>query len=183
MTVYWWHRYIGKAFTFGLLDIGNIVISIIAISNVILGILFYRGLLCRASAVYLNCINRGALELTKTIMCKPQVQNSDYDLPSTLTLDPYPWPLPLTLTLDPYPRPLPLTRDPCFSNADGGSQSQTNGTRHFGGTEPRGIGTFFFSSWFDLCMRKCFSGEELKWFYSTTGQFISKSSIYARPDE
>ena len=28
--------------------------------------------------VYLNCINRGALELTKTIMCKPQFQNSDY---------------------------------------------------------------------------------------------------------
>lgn len=31
-----------------------------------------------------------------------------------------------------------------LSNA--GSQSQTNGTRHFGGTEPRGIGTFFFLS-------------------------------------
>ena len=28
--------------------------------------------------------------------------------------------------------------------SNGGSQSQTNGTRHFGGTEPRGIGTFFF---------------------------------------
>ena len=55
-----------------------------------LGILLYRGLLRRGSAVYLNCINRGALELTKTIMCKPQVQNSDYDLHSTLTRDPYP---------------------------------------------------------------------------------------------
>ena len=110
MTVYWWHRYIGKDFTFGLLDIGNIVISIIAISNVILGILLYRGLLCRGSAVYLNCINRGALELTKTIMCKPQVQNSDYDLPSTLTRDPYPWPLPSTLAVDPYPYPWPATR-------------------------------------------------------------------------
>ena len=109
MTVYWWHRYIGKDFTFGLLDIGNIVISIIAISDVILGILLYRGLLCRSSTVYLICINRGALELTKTIMCKPQVQNTDFHLPSTLTRDPYPWPLPLTLTLDPYPRPLLLT--------------------------------------------------------------------------
>ena len=57
--------------------------------------------------VYLNCINRGALELTKTIMCKPQVQNSDYHLTSTLTRDPYldpcSGPLPLTLTLDPRP--------------------------------------------------------------------------------
>ena len=44
----------------------------------------------RIVIVYLNCINRGALELTKTIMCKPQVQNSDYHLPSTLTRDPYP---------------------------------------------------------------------------------------------
>ena len=131
MTSLYW-----EDFTFGLLDIGNIVISIIAISNVILGILLYRGLLCRGSAVYLNCINRGALELTNTIMCKPQVQSSDYDLPSTLTRDPYPWPLPSTLALDPYswplpwplplplpltrdpyPWPLPLTRDPRFSNA------------------------------------------------------------------
>ena len=110
MTVCWWHRYIGKDFTFGLLDIGNIVISIIVTSNVILGILLYRGLLCRGPTVYLNCIIRGALEFTKTIMCKPQVQNSDYHLPSTLTLDPYPWPLPVTLTLD--PRPSPLTCDP-----------------------------------------------------------------------
>ena len=60
------------------------------IHQTILGILLYRGLLCRGSTVYLNCINRGALELTKTIMCKPQVQNSDYHLPSTLTRDPYP---------------------------------------------------------------------------------------------
>ena len=58
------HRYIQR-YT------GNIVISRIVI-------------------VYLNCINRGALELTKTIMCKPQVQDSDYHLPSTLTRDPYP---------------------------------------------------------------------------------------------
>ena len=82
MTSLYWERFYIRP-----LDIGNIVISIIAISNVILGILLYRGLLCRGSAVYLNC---GALELTKTIMCKPQVQNSDYDLPSTLTRDPYP---------------------------------------------------------------------------------------------
>ena len=45
------HRYIQR-YT------GNIVISRIVI-------------------VYLNCINRGAQELTKTIMSKPQVQNSD----------------------------------------------------------------------------------------------------------
>ena len=38
----------------------------------------YTGLLRRGSTVYLNCINRGALELTKTIMCKPQVKNGDY---------------------------------------------------------------------------------------------------------
>ena len=59
----------------------------------------------RVSSTNYDCINRGALELTKTIMCKPQVQNSDY----------HPWPLPSTLTLD--SRPLPLTCDPRFSNA------------------------------------------------------------------
>ena len=73
------------------------MISIIALSTVILGISLYRGVLCRGSTVYLNCINPGVMELTRTKIV-------------TITLDSYPLPLPLTL--DPYPRPLPLTLDP-----------------------------------------------------------------------
>ena len=59
-----------------LLDIENIMISIIAISSVILGI--SQIVMSRFHCIPKLYVNRGALELTKTTMCKHQVQNSDY---------------------------------------------------------------------------------------------------------